>query len=139
MTDLHFHPLRVRAVEADTAEARVVTFEPADGEAARWCFEPGQHLTLRATVGGLELRRSYSLCAAPGEPLRVGVRRVSGGAFSSWLHEQLRPGDLVDAMPPQGAFGRAPFSRLAALGGASCTPLSLPTASREHIEDFKPI
>ena len=127
MTDLHFHPLRVRSVEADTAEARVVTFEPADGEAARWHFQPGQHLTLRATVGGQELRRSYSLCAAPGEPLRVGVRRVAGGAFSSWLHEQLRPGDLIDAMPPEGAFGRAlslaPRHVLAVAGGSGITPM----------------
>ncbi|MEY3295033.1 MAG: phenylacetate-CoA oxygenase/reductase subunit PaaK [Pseudomonadota bacterium] len=127
MTDLHFHPLRVRSVEADTAEARVVTFEPVDGEAARWHFQPGQHLTLRATVGGQELRRSYSLCAAPGEPLRVGVRRVAGGAFSSWLHQQLRPGDLVDAMPPQGAFGRAlalaPRHVLAVAGGSGITPM----------------
>jgi ring-1,2-phenylacetyl-CoA epoxidase subunit PaaE len=127
MTGLHFHPLRVRAVEADTAEGRVVTFEPADGEAARWRFEPGQHLTLRATVGGQELRRSYSLCAAPDEPLRVGVRRVAGGAFSTWLHEHLKPGDLIDAMPPQGAFGRAlalaPRHVLAVAGGSGITPM----------------
>lgn len=124
---LHFHPLRVRAVVPDTTEARVVSFEPADGNAERWRFEPGQHLTLRATVGGQELRRSYSLCAAPGEGLRVGVRRVAGGAFSTWLHESLKPGDLIDAMPPQGAFGRAlglsPRHVLAVAGGSGITPM----------------
>lgn len=124
---LHFHQLRVRAVVPDTAEARIVSFEPADGEEALWCFEPGQHLTLRATVGGQELRRSYSLCAAPGEGLRVGVRRVAGGAFSTWLHESLQPGDLIEALPPQGAFGRAlaqsPRHVLAVAGGSGITPM----------------
>ncbi len=124
---LHFHPLRVRAVVPDTAEALVVSFEPADGHAERWRFEPGQHLTLRARVGGQELRRSYSLCAAPGEGLRVGVRRVAGGAFSTWLHDSLKPGDLIDAMPPQGAFGRAlallPRHVLAVAGGSGITPM----------------
>lgn len=124
---LLFHLLRVRAVVPETAEACVVSFEPADGEAALWRFEPGQHLTLRAMVGGQELRRSYSLCAAPGEGLRVGVRRVAGGAFSSWLHEHLKPGDLIEAMPPQGAFGRAlalaPRHVLAVAGGSGITPM----------------
>ncbi len=124
---LHFHPLRVRAVVPETAEACVVSFDPADGEAALWRFEPGQHLTLRARVGGQALRRSYSLCAAPGEGLRVGVRRVAGGAFSNWLHDSLKPGDLIDAMPPQGTFGRAlaqsPRHVLAVAGGSGITPM----------------
>lgn len=127
MTGLHFHPLRVVAVEADTAEARVIRFAPIDGDAERWRFEPGQYLTLRAHVDGQDLRRSYSLCAAPGEPLRVGVRRVEGGAFSSWLHAQLKPGDLIEALPPQGHFGRALGARprhvLAVAGGSGITPV----------------
>jgi ring-1,2-phenylacetyl-CoA epoxidase subunit PaaE len=130
MAALHFHPLRVRAVQPDTDEACIVSLEPASGgasEAGLWRFEPGQHLTLRAIVGGQELRRSYSVCAAPGEPLRVGVRRVPGGAFSGWLHAQLKPGDLIDALPPQGGFGRAlqraPRHVLAVAGGSGITPL----------------
>ncbi len=127
MTGLHFHPLRVRTVVADTAEARVVTFEPVDGDAVPWRFEPGQYLTLRSQVDGQDLRRSYSLCAAPGEPLRVGVRRVEGGAFSSWLHAELKAGDLIEALPPQGHFGRAlaeqPRHVLAVAGGSGITPV----------------
>ena len=127
MTGLHFHPLRVAAVVADTAEARVLRLEPVDGDMARWRFEPGQYLTLRAQVGGEDLRRSYSLCAAPGEPLRVGVRRVQGGAFSSWVHSQLQPGDVIEALPPQGHFGRAlqqrPRHVLAVAGGSGITPM----------------
>lgn len=129
MTGLHFHALRVRSVTADTAEARVISFEPVGGsdDVERWRFEPGQYLTLRAMVEGEDLRRSYSLCAAPGEPLRVGVRRVEGGAFSSWLHAELKAGDLIEALPPQGHFGRAlgqrPRHVLAVAGGSGITPL----------------
>jgi ring-1,2-phenylacetyl-CoA epoxidase subunit PaaE len=82
---------------------------------------------LRATVAGLELRRSYSICAAPGEALRVGVRAVPGGAFSTWLHAQARPGLLLDVMPPLGRFGAAlaqcPRHVLAVAGGSGITPL----------------
>ena len=91
MSGLHFHPLRVAAVRPDGDDARVVTFDVPADQAASFRFEPGQYLTLRAIVGGAELRRSYSICAAPGEALRVGVRQVPGGAFSSWLQQTLAP------------------------------------------------
>lgn len=127
MSGLHFHPLRVASVVADTAESRIVGFEWPPDQAARWRFHPGQHLTLRAVIDGQEQRRSYSICAAPGQALRVGVRRVPGGVFSGWLHERLRPGDLIDVMEPQGAFGQAlerrPRHVLAVAGGSGITPL----------------
>jgi ring-1,2-phenylacetyl-CoA epoxidase subunit PaaE len=117
----------VAAVRPDGEDARVVTFEVPADQAETFRFEPGQYLTLRAIVGGAELRRSYSICAAPGEPLRVGVRQVPGGAFSSWLHQTLRPGDLLDVMEPQGRFGAAlshrPRHVLAVAGGSGITPL----------------
>ena len=127
MSGLHFHPLRVAAVRPDGEDARVVTFDVPADQTATFRFEPGQYLTLRAVVGGNELRRSYSICAAPGEALRVGVRRVPGGAFSSWLHQTLRPGDLLDVMEPQGRFGAAlshrPRHVLAVAGGSGITPI----------------
>ena len=127
MSGLHFHPLRVASVVADTAESRIVGFELPPGDAERWRFRPGQHLTLRAVIDGQEQRRSYSICSAPGQSLQVGVRRVPGGVFSGWLHEQLRPGDRIDVMEPQGAFGQAlahgPRHVLAVAGGSGITPL----------------
>ena len=127
MSGLHFHPLRVAAVRPDGDDARVVTFDVPADQAASFRFEPGQYLTLRAIVGGAELRRSYSICAAPGEALRVGVRQVPGGAFSSWLQQTLRPGDLLDVMEPQGRFGaalaRRPRHVLAVAGGSGITPI----------------
>lgn len=96
---LHFHPLRVTSVERDTDDAMVVGFEaPAEG----FGFEPGQYLTLRTTLGGQEVRRSYSICSH--RALQVGIRRVEGGQFSTWVHEQLRVGDVIEAYPPQGRF-----------------------------------
>ena len=82
MSGLHFHPLRVRDVRPDTDDAVVVSFDVPDALGESFAFTPGQYLTLRHEVGGQDLRRSYSICAAAGEPLRVGVRRVPGGAVA---------------------------------------------------------
>jgi ring-1,2-phenylacetyl-CoA epoxidase subunit PaaE len=127
MSGLHFHPLRVASVKPDGEDARVVSFDVPADLADTFRFEPGQYLTLRSIVDGTEFRRSYSICAAPGEALRVGVRRVPGGAFSSWLHASLRPGDTIDVMEPQGRFGtalaRRPRHVLAVAGGSGITPI----------------
>ncbi len=127
MTGLHFHPLRVQAVHADGDDALVLTFDWPAGEAdrARFAFSPGQYLTVRDP--GADLRRSYSICAAPGDALRVGVRRVPGGQFSTWLHDHVRAGHMLEVMPPQGRFGaaleRAPHHVLAVAGGSGITPI----------------
>ncbi|HRD86552.1 MAG TPA: FAD-binding oxidoreductase, partial [Rubrivivax sp.] len=89
----------------------------------------GQYLTLRHGQGGDELRRSYSICATPAEGLRVGVRRVEGGRFSSWLHRELAAGDTLEVMEPQGRFGSAlatsagPRHLLCVAGGSGITPI----------------
>ncbi len=68
-------------------------------------FIQGQYLTFRHSFDGEELRRSYSICAGKDEgALRVGIKRVDGGAFSTWANEVLKPGDLIEAMPPMGKF-----------------------------------
>jgi ring-1,2-phenylacetyl-CoA epoxidase subunit PaaE len=125
MSGLHFHPLRVRDVRPDTDDALVITFDVPAAERDTFRFTPGQYLTLRQP--GADLRRSYSICAAPGEALRVGVRKVPGGAFSSWLHASLKAGDTLEAMEPQGRFGaalaRRPRHVLAVAGGSGITPI----------------
>ena len=125
MTGLHFHPLRVSHVHADTDDARIVTFEVPSALEATFHFTAGQYLTVRRP--GEDVRRSYSICAAPGEALRVGVRHVPGGAFSSWLHAELKDGDWLEAMEPQGRFGvaleRRPRHVLAIAGGSGITPI----------------
>jgi ring-1,2-phenylacetyl-CoA epoxidase subunit PaaE len=128
MSRLDFHLLTVRDVLPEAEDAIVVGLDVPAALQDDFAFQPGQYLTLRRP--GAEPRRSYSICAAAGEPLRVGVRRVPGGAFSSWLHATLKPGDVLEAMPPQGRFGAAlaepaPLGRhvLAVAGGSGITPI----------------
>ena len=104
--DAGFRRLRVASVDPLTADSVAVTFEvpPDDAEAFR--FSPGQHLTLRRVVGDEDLRRTYSVCSsAAGGPLRVAVKKLEGGAFSTWVLDGLRPGDEIEALPPAGRFG----------------------------------
>lgn len=104
-----FHDLRVVDVARETADAVCLALAPPQGAEALFRFRPGQYLTLRHAVDGVEHRRSYSLCSAPGDgTLRVGVKRVQDGLVSSWIVDSLKPGDTVEAMPPEGRFGFAP-------------------------------
>lgn len=97
---MRFTPLLVTDLQRTTRDAVVVTFADAPG----FDFLQGQYLTFRRDFGGTEIRRSYSICAAPGEPLRVAIKRVEGGSFSQWANEALRVGDRIEAMPPAGRF-----------------------------------
>jgi ring-1,2-phenylacetyl-CoA epoxidase subunit PaaE len=125
---LHFHPLTVRDVHPDTDEAVVVSFEVPAELSDTFAFKQGQYLTLRQTVGGEDLRRSYSICAGIDDgALRVGVRKVEGGVFSSWVNGSLKPGDVVEVYPPQGRFFNLPASAgrhyLGIAGGSGITPI----------------
>ncbi|HEX2390742.1 MAG TPA: FAD-binding oxidoreductase, partial [Casimicrobiaceae bacterium] len=102
-----FHALPVAKVERETRDAIAITFDvpPALREAFR--FEPGQHLTLRTRIGDDDIRRSYSICAPAGGPLRIAVKRSPGGVFSTWANDALREGTAVDVMPPMGHFNVA--------------------------------
>ena len=91
-----FHDLRVKSIDPDTAEASILSFEVPPALRETFGFTQGQYLTLRATIDGQDLRRSYSICAGVDDgELRVGVRRVRGGAFSNWINESVRPGDTI--------------------------------------------
>jgi ring-1,2-phenylacetyl-CoA epoxidase subunit PaaE len=96
--------LRVAAVERLCADAAAVTFAVPDECADEFGFRAGQALTLRRIVDGRDERRSYSLCSPVGGPLRIGVREVPGGLFSSWLLDGIEVGDTVEALPPLGGF-----------------------------------
>jgi len=99
-----FHALRVADVERLCADAVAVTFEVPAELRERFAFRPGQYLTLRKVVDGVEERRSYSICAPAGSAPRVGVRRVASGLFSEWLVDRLEPGDEIEVAPPSGSF-----------------------------------
>lgn len=98
-----FHPLTVTDVRKTIRDAVVVSLQPANGTAFE--FTQGQYLTFRREFDGTELRRSYSICAGKSEGvLQVGIKKVDGGAFSTWANEDLKPGDTLEAMEPMGSF-----------------------------------
>ncbi|MFA7413357.1 MAG: 1,2-phenylacetyl-CoA epoxidase subunit PaaE [Rhizobium sp.] len=100
-----FHPLTVTDIRHETRDAVVVTLKPREEDLSAFDFTQGQYLTFRRDFDGEELRRSYSICAGKDEGvLRVGIKRVDGGAFSNWANANLAPGDVIEAMPPMGRF-----------------------------------
>jgi ring-1,2-phenylacetyl-CoA epoxidase subunit PaaE len=124
-----FHELRVRKVQPDTQEAVIVTFEVPEALRPVFGFTQGQYLTLRKDLDGQDLRRSYSICAGVDDgELRVGVRKVRGGVFSNWINEQLKPGDTLSVMAPQGRFfvplePGAARHHVGIAGGSGITPI----------------
>jgi ring-1,2-phenylacetyl-CoA epoxidase subunit PaaE len=124
-----FFRLEVADIRRETRDAVVVTLNPRAEDRAAFDFTQGQYLTFRRTFEGEELRRSYSICAGKDEgALRVGIKRVDGGAFSTWVNEELKAGDMLEAMPPMGAF-HTPLNPgegrhyLAFAGGSGITPV----------------
>ncbi|MGW0812550.1 1,2-phenylacetyl-CoA epoxidase subunit PaaE [Streptomyces viridiviolaceus] len=125
-----FHRLRVAAVDriTDDSVALTLTVPPALREEYR--HAPGQHLALRRTADGTEIRRTYSICspAPDGEgprELRVGVRLVEGGAFSTYALKEIGIGDELEVMTPAGRFTLDPAPGLyaAVVGGSGITPV----------------
>lgn len=127
MTSARYHRLTVQAVTEETADARSITLAVPDALADRFRYRPGQFLTLRLAVGGRHLPRCYSMSSTPGldAALRVTVKRVAGGRGSSWLCEQLRPGDSLEVMAPTGVFTPAVLDGdfVLAAGGSGITPV----------------
>lgn len=104
-----FHPLTVAAAERLTERAVAVTFDIPEEFRDTFGFQPGQHLTLRAEIDGVDVRRSYSICmsraqAAESGQLRIASNEVDGGAMSAWLNRTVQPGDRVEVLAPLGDF-----------------------------------
>ncbi|MET9294478.1 2Fe-2S iron-sulfur cluster-binding protein [Streptomyces sp. NPDC003077] len=122
-----FHPLRVAAVERLTDDAVAVTFDVPPHLRDTFRHTPGQHIALRRTVDGREIRRTYSVCTpATADPvLQVGIRLVEGGAFSPYALKELAPGDTVEAMAPAGRFVLEPRPGhfVGIVGGSGITPV----------------
>jgi ring-1,2-phenylacetyl-CoA epoxidase subunit PaaE len=100
-----FHPLVVKEVVRETPQAVTLKLMPPPDAKALFQYHAGQYLTLRFHIDGQELRRSYSMCGSPLDPdLAVTVKRVDKGLVSGFVNNQLQPGDIVEAMPPEGRF-----------------------------------
>ena len=113
-----FHRLAVSELRRETPDAVSLTFSIPKELEQDYRFSPGQYLTLRTTMDGEEVRRSYSICSGPDDgELRIAVKKVDGGAFSNWAADELSCGDVLDVMTPTGRFGVA----------------SAPTEARIHV------
>lgn len=124
-----FYSLKVAEVCRLTADSATVTFEVPDELRSKFRFRQGQHITLRTDLGGEGVRRNYSICssALSGE-VRIAVKHIEGGAFSTHVMEKVKAGDVFDVMPPSGRF----FTQLDAskaktyvgiAGGSGITPI----------------
>lgn len=105
----HLHELFVKRVTPDAAGSAIVTLAVPPELRDTYDFRPGQFLTLRTHIDGMDIRRSYSICSsraryARAQELEVGIKPVDGGLFSRWAASQLRAGDTLDVMPPEGRF-----------------------------------
>ncbi len=125
----HFHKLKLAGVRREADDAVSLALEVPPALRQEFAFAPGQHLTLRRFVDGEEQRRSYSLCAGidDGE-WRIGVRELPGGLFSTWANRELRAGDDIECMAPDGAFRvalqpQAARHLLLVAAGSGITPL----------------
>ncbi|MDN3023665.1 1,2-phenylacetyl-CoA epoxidase subunit PaaE [Streptomyces sp. S.PB5] len=125
-----FHALPVAAVDRLTDDSVALTFTVPPELAEAYRFAPGQHLALRRTADGEEIRRTYSICSpAPADraprQLRVGVRLVEGGAFSTYALKEISVGDELEVMTPAGRFTLDPAPGLyaAIVGGSGITPV----------------
>jgi ring-1,2-phenylacetyl-CoA epoxidase subunit PaaE len=105
MSQPTFHALPVTSITSETNKAMTVSFKPEAADADLFTYKAGQYLTLKFVVNGKEERRAYSMSSAPRDnEISVTVKRVTGGIVSNYIADQLKAGDLVEVMPPQGRF-----------------------------------
>lgn len=136
----HFHSLRVAEIEPLTDDAVAITFDVPDELRETYRFTQGQHVAIRCELAGDDVRRNYSLCSpATSGTLRVAVKRLPDGVFSSYAHTTLAPGDALDVLPPHGGFFTPldPGQRnryVAIAAGSGVTPLLSIIATTLEVE-----
>lgn len=142
MSQLEFHPLRVTEVTPLTDDSVAVTFDVPPELETTFDFIPGQHVTVRAFLDDIDVRRSYSICVPAGSgKLRVGIKKLPGGAFSTHATTHLEAGDVLEVMAPVGEFvldidPSRPRRAVAIAAGSGITPvLSLISSSLENEPD----
>jgi ring-1,2-phenylacetyl-CoA epoxidase subunit PaaE len=126
--DTKFYPLTIKEVRRETADAVSISFDVPTEHLDKFTFLPGQYLTLKTQISGSEVRRSYSICAAPSDgELRVAVKEIEGGVFSTYANRALQPGDVLESMPPMGNFKWEPTTEDAQVvgwaAGSGITPI----------------
>ena len=105
MTNTEFIKCRVKDINRESQDCVSVEFEVPEGQEHFYEFLPGQHLTVRKSINGEDVRRNYSLCTAPHErSLRIAIKEIPGGRFSTYANRNLKVGDKLELMPPLGHF-----------------------------------
>ncbi|ENO96975.1 ferredoxin [Thauera phenylacetica B4P] len=146
MSAPRFQELAIKRVSPEAAGAVAITFAIPEGERERFAFEPGQFLTLRATIDGQDVRRNYSISSprsrlARNGELEIGIRPVEGGLFSNWAARAIKAGDTLQVMPPDGRFvirKKRAIHRVGFAAGSGITPiLSIAASTLEEQPDSK--
>ncbi len=141
-----FHDLSVARVSPEAAGSVAITFTIPPNLRETFAFQPGQYLTLRTTINGADVRRSYSICSTRSQlanqhELVVGIRPMAGGVFSNWAATELKAGDTLSVMPPDGRFvSKRPraLHRVGFAAGSGITPiLSIMASSLEEQPESK--
>lgn len=108
-----FIPLTIKSIQPQTEQAICIAFELSPEHAESFQYQPGQHLTIRHMTEQEELRRCYSICSDSDEDMSIAIKKIDQGQFSTWANENLKVGDVLEVMPPQGVF----FQKAAKVGG----------------------
>lgn len=126
---VHFYTLKISSIKKETSDCVSICFDIPEALASTFEYKEGQNITIKTMINGEEIRRSYSICAAPHErELKVAVKKVSGGLFSSFANDELVKGHTLEVLPPTGTFdakltqGNA-GNYLAIAAGSGITPI----------------
>lgn len=136
-----FNPLKVKDVKRETSDAVSVAFDVPPILQIPYQYKQGQYITLKMTINGEELRRSYSICTNPytEKELRVAIKEVKDGRVSSYINQKLKVGDVIEVMTPMGNFhsvlsGINKKNYVLFAGGSGITPMMSILKSILHIE-----
>jgi ring-1,2-phenylacetyl-CoA epoxidase subunit PaaE len=123
---VHFHSLKIKEIIKETTDCVSVSFIVPPELSDLFTFKEGQNITLKKIINGEEVRRSYSICNAPHEKeLKVAIKKVERGLFSTFANDSLKAGDSVDVLPPTGRFTSKDKegNYLAIAAGSGITPI----------------
>lgn len=100
----HFHTLKVKELKKETQKTISIVFDIPEALASEFKYDAGQYLTIKTTINGEEIRRSYSISSYGSEKLQVSCKMIDGGKMSTHLVKELGVGDSLEVMPPMGNF-----------------------------------
>ena len=124
-----FHKLNIKDIQKETKDCVSVAFEVPASLKEDFFYSPGQHLVLKTNINGEDIRRSYSICSSPSEnELRVAIKQIEGGVFSTFANSQLKAKDQLEVMAPSGKFGfhkrdKTTGAFIAFAAGSGITPI----------------